>query len=89
MLTVTSGMDPQMICVNLGRFGLIGLVPLARSILCSGLCGVIDVPLSRYWSFAWITRSFQYKSTPLLSVSQTESAILTIAFKSCFPTLVE
>jgi hypothetical protein len=35
--TVISGMDPHMISGNLGRFGLIGLVPLARSILHSGL----------------------------------------------------
>jgi hypothetical protein len=52
MLMVLSGIYPHMISGNLGRFGLIGLVPLARLILCSGLCGVIDVPLSRYWSFA-------------------------------------
>jgi hypothetical protein len=37
VLTVMSGMDPHMISGNLGRFGLIRLVPLARSILCSGL----------------------------------------------------
>jgi hypothetical protein len=52
VLTVMSGMDPHMISGNLGRFGLVVLVPLARLILCSGLCGVIDVPLLRYWSFA-------------------------------------
>jgi hypothetical protein len=33
MLRVTSGMDPRMISENLGRFGLVGLVPLVRSIL--------------------------------------------------------
>jgi hypothetical protein len=59
VLTIMSGMDPHMISGNLGRFGLIGLVPLARSILYSGLCGVIDAPLLRYWSFAYITRTFQ------------------------------
>jgi hypothetical protein len=52
MLTIMSGMDPHMISENLGMFRLSGLVPLARSILYSGLCEVIDVPLSRYWSFA-------------------------------------
>jgi hypothetical protein len=52
MLRVTSGMDPRMISGNLGRFGLVGLVPLVRSILCSGLYGVIDVPILRCWSFA-------------------------------------
>jgi hypothetical protein len=52
VLTVMNGMDPHMISGNLGRFGLSELVPLARSILYSGLCEVIDVPLSRYWSFA-------------------------------------
>jgi hypothetical protein len=51
VLTVMSGMDPHMTSGNLGRFGLVGLVLLARSIHCSGLCGVIDVPLLRYWSF--------------------------------------
>jgi hypothetical protein len=30
----------------------VGLVLLARSILYSGLYGVIDVPLLRYWSFS-------------------------------------
>jgi hypothetical protein len=48
MLMVMSDMDPHMISGNRCRFGLIGLVPFARSILCSGLCGVINVPLSRY-----------------------------------------
>jgi hypothetical protein len=52
MLTVMSGMDPHMISGNLGRLCLIGLVLVSRSILYSGLCGVIDVPLLRYWSFA-------------------------------------
>jgi hypothetical protein len=52
VLTVMSSMDPHMISGNLGRFGLIELVPLARSIIYSGLYGVIDVPLLRYWSFA-------------------------------------
>jgi hypothetical protein len=52
VLMVKSGMDPHMINENLGRFGLVGLVPLVRSILRNGLCGVIDVPLLRCWSFA-------------------------------------
>jgi hypothetical protein len=52
MLTVKSGMDPHMISGNPGRFGLVGLILLVRSILRSGLCGVIDVLLSRCWSFA-------------------------------------
>jgi hypothetical protein len=52
VLMVMSGIDPHMISGNLGRFGLVGLVPLARLILCGGLCGLIDVPLLRYWSFA-------------------------------------
>jgi hypothetical protein len=47
VLTVKSGKDPHMISGNLGRFGLVGLVPLVRSILHSGICGVIDVPLLR------------------------------------------
>jgi hypothetical protein len=51
VLMVMSSMDPHMISGNLGRFGWVGLVPLARSILYSGLCGVIDFPLSRYQSF--------------------------------------
>jgi hypothetical protein len=42
MLTVMSLMDPHKISGNLGRFGLVGLVPLARSILCSGFCEVIS-----------------------------------------------
>jgi hypothetical protein len=46
VLTVKSGMDPHMISGNLGRFHLVGLVPLVRLILCSRLCGVIDVLLS-------------------------------------------
>jgi hypothetical protein len=37
VLTVMSGMDPHMISGNLDRFGLVWLVLLARSILCSGL----------------------------------------------------
>jgi hypothetical protein len=52
ILTVKSGMDPHMISGNLGRFGLVGLVLLVRLILRSGLCGVVNVPLSRCWSFA-------------------------------------
>jgi hypothetical protein len=52
MLTVMSIMDPQMISGNLGRLGLVGFVPMTRLILCSGFCGVTDVPLSRYWSLA-------------------------------------
>jgi hypothetical protein len=48
VLTVMSGMDAHMISGNLGRFGLVGLVPVSRSVL----CGLIDVPLSRYWNFA-------------------------------------
>jgi hypothetical protein len=52
VLTVMSGMDPHMISGNLGRFGFVGLVPLARSILCSGLYGVIDASLLRCWSLA-------------------------------------
>jgi hypothetical protein len=42
---VMSGMDPHMIIGNLGCVGLDGLVEvilLVRSILSSGLCGVID-----------------------------------------------
>jgi hypothetical protein len=52
VLMVMSGMDPHMISGNLGWCGLVGLVLLARSILYSGLYGVIDVLLLRYWSFA-------------------------------------
>jgi hypothetical protein len=52
VLTIKSGIGPHMISGNLGWFGWVGLVPLVRSILRSGLCGVIDVPLSRCWSFA-------------------------------------
>jgi hypothetical protein len=52
MLTVKSGMDPHMISGNLGRFGLVGLALLVRLILRSGLCGVIDVPVLRCWSFS-------------------------------------
>jgi hypothetical protein len=74
---------------NQGRLGLVGFVPLARSIHYSGICEAIDAPFLRYWSFAQVTRSFLYRSTPLLSVSQTESVVLTIAFMSCFPSLVE
>jgi hypothetical protein len=48
MLTVMSGMDSHMISGNLGWFGLVGLVLLVRSILHSGLCGVIDVLLLRF-----------------------------------------
>jgi hypothetical protein len=33
VLMVKSGMDPHMISGNLGRFGLVWLVPLVRSIL--------------------------------------------------------
>jgi hypothetical protein len=33
VLAVMSGMDPHMISGNLGRFGLVGFVPLARSTL--------------------------------------------------------
>jgi hypothetical protein len=51
VLTVMNSMDPHMISGTSGRFGLFGLVPLVRTILCSGLCGVIDVPLSRCCSF--------------------------------------
>jgi hypothetical protein len=51
VLTVKNGMNPHMISGTSGRFGLFGLVPLVRTILCSGLCGVIDVPLSRCCSF--------------------------------------
>jgi hypothetical protein len=47
MLMVMSGMDPHMISGNLGRFGLVRLVPFVRSILRSGLCRVIDVLLLR------------------------------------------
>jgi hypothetical protein len=52
VLMVKSGMDPHMISGNLGRFDLVGLLPLVRPILYCGLCGVINVPLSRCWSFA-------------------------------------
>jgi hypothetical protein len=52
VLTVMNGTDPHMISGNLVRFGLVALVQLARSILCGGLYGVIDVSLLRYWSFA-------------------------------------
>jgi hypothetical protein len=51
VLTVTSSMDPLMISgiwvglIWLSRFGQSCWV---RSILRSGLCGVIDVPLSRH-----------------------------------------
>jgi hypothetical protein len=50
VLTVLSGMDPHMISgtwVGLVWLGQFWLVLLVRSILCSGLCGVIDVPLLR------------------------------------------
>jgi hypothetical protein len=50
VLTIMSSMDPHMISGNLGRIGLVGLFPLARLILYSQLCGVIDVSLLRYWS---------------------------------------
>jgi hypothetical protein len=52
VLTVKSGMDPHMISGNLGRFGLVGLALLVRLILRSGLCGMIDVPVLRCWSFS-------------------------------------
>jgi hypothetical protein len=49
VLTVMSGMDPHMISGT--RVGLVELGPwlvlLVRSVLRSGLCGVIDVLLSR------------------------------------------
>jgi hypothetical protein len=50
MLMVMSGMDPHMISGNLGWVGLDGSVEvilLVRSILRSGLCGVIDDPFPR------------------------------------------
>jgi hypothetical protein len=47
VLTIKSDMEPHMISGNLGRFGLVGLVLLVRSILRSGLYGVIDVLLLR------------------------------------------
>jgi hypothetical protein len=50
MLTVMSGMDPHMISgtwVGLVWLGQFWSVLLVRSILHSGLCGVIDVPLLR------------------------------------------
>jgi hypothetical protein len=49
-LMVMSGMDPHMISgtkVGLVWLGLFWSVLLVRSILRNGLCGVIDVPLSR------------------------------------------
>jgi hypothetical protein len=52
VLTIKSDIEPHMISGNLVRFGLVGLVLLVRSILCSGLYGVIDVLLLRCWSFA-------------------------------------
>jgi hypothetical protein len=51
VLTVMSGMDPHMISgtwVGLVWLGQFWSVLLVRSILCSGLCGVNDVSLSRY-----------------------------------------
>jgi hypothetical protein len=50
MLTVMSGIDPHMISGNLGWVGLVGSVEVilsVRSILLSGLCGVIDDPVLR------------------------------------------
>jgi hypothetical protein len=50
MLTVMSGTYPHMIsgtCVGLVWLGQFWLVLLVRSILHSGLCGVIDLPLLR------------------------------------------
>jgi hypothetical protein len=50
MLTVMSGMDPHMISgtwVGLVWLGQFWSVLFVRSILHSGLCGVIDVSLSR------------------------------------------
>jgi hypothetical protein len=52
VLTIKSDIEPHMISGNLGRFGLVGLVLLVRSILRSRLYGVIDVLLLRCWSFA-------------------------------------
>jgi hypothetical protein len=46
VLTIMSRMDPHKISENLGRFGLFGLIPLARSILCSGLYEVISALLA-------------------------------------------
>jgi hypothetical protein len=50
MLMVMSGIDPNMISgtwVGLVWVGQFWSALLVRSILCSGLYGVIDVPLSR------------------------------------------
>jgi hypothetical protein len=50
ILIVMSGMDPHMISgtwVGLVWLGQFWSVLLVRSILHSGLCGVIDVPLLR------------------------------------------
>jgi hypothetical protein len=50
MLMVMSGMDPHMISGNQGWVGLAELVEVilsVRSMLCSGLCGVIDDPVLR------------------------------------------
>jgi hypothetical protein len=50
MLTVMSGMDPHMISgtwVGLVWLGQFWSILFVRSILRSGLCGVIDVPLLR------------------------------------------
>jgi hypothetical protein len=50
VLTVMSGMDPHMIsgtCVVLVWLGQFWSVLLVGSILRSGICGVIDVPLLR------------------------------------------
>jgi hypothetical protein len=50
MLTIISGIDPHMVSgtwVELVWLGQFWSVLLVRSILHSGLCGVIDVPLLR------------------------------------------
>jgi hypothetical protein len=50
VLTVMSGMDPHMISGNVewvGLFGSVQVILSVRSTLHSGLCGVIDDPVSR------------------------------------------